>query len=157
MCKNGETKEKCLRRLAFESREKVLKHHKFELFAKYAEAIGIDKVPEIFVEEIKLKEEAEKKRLDEELKQKQLEEEKRIEEERLAKEAEQAKLDEEKRIEEERIAKEEEQRKIDEEQALKQAEATNNVGLNADQQALKEGPMAAWTWTAYNNRPYIMT
>jgi len=48
MCKNGETSSDCKIRLAKESRDKVLKHEKFELiFKAYASAIGIDKVPEV--------------------------------------------------------------------------------------------------------------
>jgi len=47
MCKKNESTSDCIIRLAKESREKVLKHPKWSIFEPYAEAIGINKVPEI--------------------------------------------------------------------------------------------------------------
>lgn len=88
-----ETAEDCRIRLAKESRQKVLDHPKWNIFEKYAAAMGIDKVPEVAgwpahqerFDKLQTKVE-EDKRIAELKKQRAIEEErKRVEQEEVAK------------------------------------------------------------------------
>ena len=99
--KKGESDSDCRIRLAKESRDKVLKHHKYHIFESYAKAIGIDQVPEIDG----WKEHQE--RLDKI--EAQLAEEKKIAEEKKRKEEEQKKIKAEKEAEERRMKEAKEQ------------------------------------------------
>lgn len=119
LCKNGETPADCKMRLAKESREKTLKHEKFHLFEAYADAIGINKVPDVkgWAEH----QEREDKR------QAKLAEEKRLAEERKLKEEEEAK------------AKLELEQKAKNDKAMKDYfKLINKMGLNKVQQANKK-------------------